>query len=71
MELERFFFRVMLVVSIAALLLQVLQYLLATNDAEAQEPVNHLIGRAILPVATFAPGPTSGSQLGAEPLNGQ
>ena len=30
-----------------------------------------LIGRAVLPAATFAPGPTSGRQLGAAPINGQ
>lgn len=30
-----------------------------------------LIGRAVLPAATFAPGPTSGQQLGTAPINGQ
>ena len=30
-----------------------------------------LIGRAVLPAATFAEGPTSGQQLGANPINGQ
>src|SRR5258706_3319221 len=30
-----------------------------------------LVGRAVLPAATFAAGPTSGQQLGAAPINGQ
>ena len=30
-----------------------------------------LVGRAVLPAATFAPGPTSGQQLGATAINGQ
>lgn len=30
-----------------------------------------LRGRAVLPAATFAPGPTSGRLLGKEPINGQ
>jgi glycerophosphoryl diester phosphodiesterase len=30
-----------------------------------------LIGRAVLPATTFAPGPTSGQQLGSAPINGQ
>ena len=30
-----------------------------------------LIGRAVLPATTFAPGPTSGQQLGTAPINGQ
>jgi glycerophosphoryl diester phosphodiesterase len=30
-----------------------------------------LIGRAVLAAATFAPGPTSGRQLGTAPINGQ
>lgn len=30
-----------------------------------------LVGRAVLPAATFAKGPTSGQQLGANPVNGQ
>lgn len=30
-----------------------------------------LIARAVLPAATFAPGPTSGRQLGGQPINGQ
>ena len=30
-----------------------------------------LIGRAVLPAATFAEGPTAGRQLGANPINGQ
>jgi hypothetical protein len=32
---------------------------------------DRLIGRAVLPAATFAPGPTSGSLLGSQPINGQ
>jgi hypothetical protein len=30
-----------------------------------------LEGRAVLPAATFAQGPTSGQQLGTNPINGQ
>ena len=30
-----------------------------------------LVGRAVLPAATFAQGPTSGAQIGAGPINGQ
>ena len=30
-----------------------------------------LVGRAVLRAATFAEGPTSGQQLGADPINGQ
>jgi len=30
-----------------------------------------LIGRAVLPATTFAPGSTSGQQLGSAPINGQ
>src|SRR5215468_11409538 len=30
-----------------------------------------LVGRAVLPAETFAEGPTSGQQLGTEPVNGQ
>lgn len=30
-----------------------------------------LIGRAVLPAATFADGPSSGAQLGAQPIHGQ
>jgi len=32
---------------------------------------DQLVGRAVLPAATFAPGFTSGRQLGAGPINGQ
>ncbi len=32
---------------------------------------NVLIGRAVLPAATFAPGPTSGQYVGADPINKQ
>jgi glycerophosphoryl diester phosphodiesterase len=32
---------------------------------------DQLEGRAVLPAATFAEGPTSGQQLGTEPINGQ
>jgi hypothetical protein len=32
---------------------------------------DQLEGRAVLPAATFAQGPTSGQQLGANPINGQ
>jgi glycerophosphoryl diester phosphodiesterase len=30
-----------------------------------------LVGRAVLPAASFAPGPTSGTRLGPGPINGQ
>src|SRR5258708_17563729 len=30
-----------------------------------------LVGRAVLPAATFAPGPTSGQHPGTAPINGQ
>jgi hypothetical protein len=30
-----------------------------------------LVGRAVLPAASFAPGPTSGTRLGTAPINGQ
>lgn len=33
--------------------------------------VDVLVGRAVLPAATFADGPTSGQQLGSAPVNGQ
>lgn len=32
---------------------------------------NELVGRAVLPAATFASGPTSGAQLGTNAINGQ
>lgn len=32
---------------------------------------NQLTGRAVLPAATFSPGPTSGTQIGSAPINGQ
>jgi hypothetical protein len=32
---------------------------------------DQLEGRAVLPAATFSPGPTSGRQLGSAPINGQ
>lgn len=35
------------------------------------ETGNRLVGRAVLDAATFAPGPTSGTQLGGAPINGQ
>lgn len=34
------------------------------------DPTTTLLGRAVLPAATFAPGPTSGGQLGTSPING-
>jgi glycerophosphoryl diester phosphodiesterase len=71
MTLKRFFFRAILVISIAAVLLLTSQDLLVTADAKAQDVVNYVIGRAVLPAATFAPGPTSGTRLGAGPINGQ
>ena len=43
-----------------------------TADTAAYSPKgNVLIGRAVLPAATFAPGPTSGQYLGAGPINKQ
>jgi glycerophosphoryl diester phosphodiesterase len=41
----------------------------STMDKTTKE--NQLVGRAVLPAATFAPGFTSGRQLGAAPINGQ
>src|SRR5262245_6946486 len=41
-----------------------------TQDRRA-ETGNQLVGRAVLDAATFAPGPTSGAQLGGTPVNGQ
>lgn len=38
---------------------------------EAHDDENTLVGRAVLPAATFAPGPSSGSRLGASQINGQ
>jgi glycerophosphoryl diester phosphodiesterase len=40
---------------------------LAATELAAAE----LVGRAVLPAASFAEGPTSGQQLGAGPINGQ
>ena len=37
----------------------------------AQNQPDTLVGRAVLDAATFAPGPTSGTRLGTEPINGQ
>lgn len=39
----------------------------STSAAEGDQ----LVGRAVLPAATFAPGFTSGRQLGTAPINGQ
>jgi len=38
---------------------------------QVAETGNRLVGRAVLDAATFSPGPTSGAQLGAAPINGQ
>jgi glycerophosphoryl diester phosphodiesterase len=49
--------------------------LLATAPPAAAAPPtpggSTLIGRAVLPVATFAGGPVSGQYIGASPINGQ
>ena len=37
----------------------------------AGPPEARLVGRAVLPADTFAPGPPSGAQLGTEPINGR
>ena len=37
----------------------------------AVRAADKLEGRAVLPAATFAQGPTSGRQLGTNPINGQ
>lgn len=37
----------------------------------AQNPQNRLVGRAVLPAATFADGPTSGQYIGSGLINGQ
>ncbi len=42
--------------------------LLAAAGASASD---RLVGRAVLPAATFAEGPTSGTRLGSGPINGQ
>ena len=36
----------------------------------ATAPPSTLVGRAVLPAATFAPGPESGTLLGTDPING-
>lgn len=41
------------------------------NNADDFPAENQLVGRAVLPAATFAPGFTSGRQLGTAPINGQ
>lgn len=45
----------------------------ANHQARNRKPEtgNRLVGRAVLDAATFAPGPTSGTQLGGAPVNGQ
>ncbi|HEY0946316.1 MAG TPA: esterase-like activity of phytase family protein [Opitutaceae bacterium] len=42
-----------------------------TPSRQHTDSGNRLVGRAVLPAATFAPGYTSGRQLGGEPVNGQ
>jgi glycerophosphoryl diester phosphodiesterase len=44
--------------------------LLISKPCQAQAG-NQLEGRAVLPAATFSPGPTSGRQLGSAAINGQ
>lgn len=43
----------------------------ATATHATAEPLAELTARAVLPAATFAPGPTSGQHLGAGPINSQ
>jgi glycerophosphoryl diester phosphodiesterase len=67
--------------ALAALLITCLTLMCASalsgQDANHQtqsrgaETGNQLVGRAVLDAATFAPGPTSGAQLGGAPINGQ
>ncbi|MCY1058954.1 esterase-like activity of phytase family protein [Nannocystis sp. SCPEA4] len=45
--------------------------LVCACGAPAAPPAATLIGRAVLPAATFAAGPPSGAQLGAAPIHGQ
>ncbi|HEX8548667.1 MAG TPA: glycerophosphodiester phosphodiesterase family protein, partial [Cytophagaceae bacterium] len=45
--------------------------LCSTNQAQGDTIKNILKGRAVLPAATFAPGPTSGKRIGSNPQNGQ
>ncbi|MDC0668201.1 esterase-like activity of phytase family protein [Nannocystis radixulma] len=45
--------------------------LMCACGAPAVPPAATLIGRAVLPAATFAAGPPSGAQLGAQPIHGQ
>ncbi|MGH3090497.1 MAG: esterase-like activity of phytase family protein [Rubrobacteraceae bacterium] len=48
----------------------VLTAFLLAKPVAAQTPETTLEGRAILPAETFAPGPSSGSELGDEEING-
>jgi len=65
-------------VAIASLLAALPACATAGHDEHAKHQPSHphsreneLVGRAVLPAATFAPGFTSGRQLGTAPVNGQ
>ena len=57
--------RVLSVLGMAALVAVIL-----VTPSVAAPPVALLKGRAVLPAATFAPGPPSGAFIGAGPING-
>src|SRR5262245_34693892 len=45
--------------------------LLALSNDTPTQAADQLVGRAVLPADTFAAGPTSGRQLGSQPINGR
>ncbi|MBC7921867.1 MAG: esterase-like activity of phytase family protein, partial [Ferruginibacter sp.] len=55
----------------ATLAVSIAAYAPAAAQDEYNTRGNVLIGRAVLPAATFAPGPTSGQYLGLGPINKQ
>ena len=56
---------------LAAQCVSTLNVFASTSEIQGDTSKNTLKGRAVLPAATFAPGPTSGKLLGTTPLNGQ
>lgn len=57
-----------IVLALGSLLLAAL---LAAQPAAGQQQRPVLVGRAVLPADTFAPGPVSGAQIGTGPFNGR
>ena len=55
----------------AAVMLPASPHSLRLGGLQETFAADQLIGRAMLPVASFAPGPTSGTLLGDQPINGQ